>query len=64
MVSLHTLAVYAAESIRAETRATIDKLGPVKYIAALDAEHTMSTKQYTDAYPQARLIGVRSSPFQ
>ena len=61
MVSLPLFEMYAAESSRAETRATIDKLGPVKYIAALDAEHTMSTKQYTDAYPQARLIGVRHS---
>ncbi|CAA2990712.1 Hypothetical predicted protein [Olea europaea subsp. europaea] len=47
----------ASHPIDAETKATIDKLGPVKYIAALDAEHTMSTKQYIDAYPQARLIG-------
>ena len=36
----------------------MDQLGSVKYIIAPDNVHSLFLKQYADAYPQAKVIGV------
>ena len=45
----------ASTPLTDETRQQIDQLGPVKFIAVADMEHTGFITQYTDAYPEAKV---------
>ncbi|KNZ50293.1 hypothetical protein VP01_44g1 [Puccinia sorghi] len=47
----------ASTPLTDETRQKIDQLGPVKYIAVADMEHTGFTTQYAEAYPEAKVYG-------
>jgi len=50
--------VLASTPLEPETKETIDKLGPVKYIIGPDAEHSMFLAEFQKAYPDAKVIGV------
>ncbi|EFP90455.1 hypothetical protein PGT21_034377 [Puccinia graminis f. sp. tritici] len=49
--------ILASTPLTDETRDKLDQLGPVKYIAVADIEHTGFTTQYTEAYPDAKVYG-------
>jgi len=49
--------VAASHPLTPETKTAINEMGPVKYIVALDAEHTGYTKDFAAEWPAARLIG-------
>jgi len=51
--------VLASTPLSPETKETLDELGPVKYIVAADAVHWMFLKEFKQAYPEAKLIGVQ-----
>ncbi|KAF9566506.1 hypothetical protein CPC08DRAFT_628233 [Agrocybe pediades] len=46
----------ASTPLDTETRETLDKLGPVKYIISPDVEHHLFLSQYKEAYPTAKVI--------
>jgi len=48
--------VLASTTLDAETKSTIDKLGPVEYIVAADAVHYLFIKEFKSAYPEAKLF--------
>jgi len=48
--------ILASTPLDAETKTTLDKLGPVKYVICADAEHHMFVGDYKKAYPTAMLI--------
>jgi len=50
--------VLASTPLSPETKETLDELGPVKYIVAADAVHWLFLKEFKQAYPNAKLIGV------
>ncbi|BGP54890.1 hypothetical protein JCM8202_003399 [Rhodotorula sphaerocarpa] len=50
-----TVWLAASHPLTPSTMETIGKMGPVKHIVMLDAEHNMYTKQYYDAYPAAKV---------
>ncbi|KAJ7598658.1 hypothetical protein C8J56DRAFT_814825 [Mycena floridula] len=50
--------VLASTPLTQETKSTIDKLGPVKWIVAADILHHMFLAEFKKAYPDAKLIGV------
>jgi len=50
--------ILASSPLNDETKGTIDSMGPVKYICAADAEHSMYLAEYKKAYPGAKLIGI------
>lgn len=43
------------------TRASVDELGPVKYLVALDAVHYLYLKEWKTAYESAHVAGVAGS---
>lgn len=47
----------ASTPLTDETRQKLDQWGPVKYIAVADLEHTAFTRQYSQAYPDAKVYG-------
>ncbi|TDL21978.1 hypothetical protein BD410DRAFT_789059 [Rickenella mellea] len=52
--------VLASTPLNAETKTKLDELGPVKYIVAPDIFHNLFLREFTNAYPQAKLIGVKA----
>lgn len=46
----------ASTPLEQETKAVIDKLGPVKFIMGANAVHHLFLGQYKKAYPSAKLI--------
>ncbi|KZP08115.1 hypothetical protein FIBSPDRAFT_840622 [Athelia psychrophila] len=51
--------VLASTPLTINTKETIDKLGPVKWIMAGDIVHYMYLAEYKAAYPDAKVIGVK-----
>ncbi|KAJ7484534.1 hypothetical protein FB451DRAFT_1555033 [Mycena latifolia] len=52
--------VLASTPLTHDTKAAIDRLGPVKWIMAGDAVHHMFLGQFKKAYPEAKVIGVEA----
>ncbi|KAJ7885161.1 hypothetical protein B0H14DRAFT_1367266 [Mycena olivaceomarginata] len=52
--------VLASTPLTPDTKAAIDKLGPVKWIMGADAVHTMYLGQFKLQYPEAKVIGVEA----
>ncbi|KAJ7253685.1 hypothetical protein B0H12DRAFT_1116186 [Mycena haematopus] len=52
--------VLASTPLTPDTKAAIDKLGPVKWIMGADAVHHMFLGQYKKEYPEAKVIGVEA----
>ncbi|KAK7059672.1 hypothetical protein R3P38DRAFT_2837172 [Favolaschia claudopus] len=52
--------VLASTPLTHDTKAAIDKLGPVKWIVGADAVHHLFLAQYKEAYPDAKVIGVQA----
>jgi hypothetical protein len=50
--------VLASTPLDGLTRRALDDMGPVKFIIAADDFHHMFIREYTQAYPQAKLIGT------
>ncbi|KAJ7054378.1 hypothetical protein C8F01DRAFT_488437 [Mycena amicta] len=50
--------VLASTPLTEDTKAAIDRLGPVKWIMGADAVHHMFLGQFKKAYPEAKVIGV------
>jgi glyoxylase-like metal-dependent hydrolase (beta-lactamase superfamily II) len=53
--------VLASTPLDGETRATIDSMGPVKYIVGADSVHHLFLGQFQKAYPEAKLIAVQEA---
>ncbi len=53
-----SLWLLASSPLDAPTRSRLDAFGKVKYIVAPDNVHSLYLKQYADAYPEAKVIGV------
>lgn len=53
--------VTASTPLTAETKASVDELGPVKYLVALDGVHWLYLKEWNAAYANARVVGVADS---
>jgi hypothetical protein len=53
--------VLASTPLDEETRATIDNMGPVKYIIGPDSVHHLFLGQFQKAYPEAKLIAVQEA---
>jgi len=51
--------VLASTPLSPETKEALDGLGPVKYIVAGDAMHFLFLREFKEAYPNAKLIGVQ-----
>ncbi|KAJ6616433.1 hypothetical protein B0H10DRAFT_2036979 [Mycena sp. CBHHK59/15] len=52
--------VLASTPLTVDTKAAIDKLGPVKWIMGGDAVHHMFLGQFKKVYPEAKVIGVEA----
>jgi len=52
--------VLASTPLTPDTKAAIDRLGPVKFIMAGDAVHHMFLGQFKKEYPEAKVIGVEA----
>ncbi|KAF8521709.1 hypothetical protein BU17DRAFT_87587 [Hysterangium stoloniferum] len=52
--------VLASTPLDDETKAKIDELGDVKYVAAADALHYLFLNDFKKAYPKAKFIGVEA----
>ncbi|KAF5352166.1 hypothetical protein D9758_009194 [Tetrapyrgos nigripes] len=50
--------VLASTPLTVDTKETLDKMGPVKYIMAGDFVHHLFLGEFKKAYPQAKVIGV------
>jgi len=50
--------VLVSTPLTTETKETIDKIGPVKYIVAPDAVHHLYLGEFRKSYPTAKVIGV------
>jgi len=50
--------VLASTPLTEETKSTVDKMGPVKYIMGADAVHHLFLADFKKAYPAAKVIGV------
>lgn len=50
----------ASTPLNQETKGKLDEIGPVKYIVAPDAEHSLYIADYHKAYPSAKVIGVEA----
>ncbi|KAJ7731144.1 hypothetical protein DFH07DRAFT_847740 [Mycena maculata] len=50
--------VLASTPLTHDTKAALDKLGPVKWIMGADAVHHLFLGQFKKAYPEAKVIGV------
>ncbi|KAF8886143.1 hypothetical protein BD779DRAFT_1531145 [Infundibulicybe gibba] len=53
--------VLASTPLNDETKKTLDRMGPVKYIIGADAEHTMFLGEFKKAYPNAKLIAPQAA---
>lgn len=53
-----SLWLLASTPLDEPTRTKLDQFGVVKYMVAPDNVHSLYLKQYADAYPQAKVIGV------
>jgi len=51
--------ILASTPLTEETRTTIDKLGPVKWIVGPDLGHYLYLAEFKKAYPEAKVIGVK-----
>ncbi|ORX94282.1 hypothetical protein BCR34DRAFT_550381 [Clohesyomyces aquaticus] len=56
------LAVFSPVALTDDVKATVAKLGEVKYIAALDIEHHIFLGPWHAAYPTAKVIGPEGLP--
>ncbi|KAJ6572027.1 hypothetical protein B0H19DRAFT_988725 [Mycena capillaripes] len=52
--------VLASTPLTPDTKTSIDKLGPVKWIMGADAMHHMFLGQFKKEYPEAKVIGVEA----
>jgi len=52
--------VLASTPVNDEMKATIEKLGTVKYIVAGDADHHLFLGEWKRNYPEAKMIGVET----
>ncbi|KAJ7758943.1 hypothetical protein DFH07DRAFT_958082 [Mycena maculata] len=52
--------VLSSTPLTHDTKAAIDKLGPVKWIMGPDAVHHMFLGQFKAVYPEAKVIGVEA----
>ncbi|KAH9992352.1 hypothetical protein BJV77DRAFT_1003374 [Russula vinacea] len=50
--------VLASTPLTVETKATIDRLGPVKFLVGPDSVHHLFLAEFHEAYPNARLLSV------
>ncbi|KIL57556.1 hypothetical protein M378DRAFT_133232 [Amanita muscaria Koide BX008] len=53
--------VLASTPLNEETKATIDKLGPVRYIVGGNAVHRLFLSDFKKAYPDAKLIAPQAA---
>ncbi|KAH7099121.1 hypothetical protein BKA62DRAFT_710948 [Auriculariales sp. MPI-PUGE-AT-0066] len=53
--------VTASTALTSETKASVDELGPVKYLIALDGVHWLYLKEWKTAYANAHVAGVADS---
>ncbi|KAF8489727.1 hypothetical protein F5888DRAFT_1155302 [Russula emetica] len=53
--------VLASTPLTAETKTTIDRLGPVKFVVGPNAVHHLFLAEFHDAYPDARLLSVEEA---
>jgi len=51
--------ILASTPLTEEMKATIDKLGPVKWLIGPDSVHYLFLAEYKKAYPDAKVIGVK-----
>ncbi|OCK82902.1 hypothetical protein K432DRAFT_380006 [Lepidopterella palustris CBS 459.81] len=56
------LAVFSPVALTDDVKATVAKLGEVKYIAALDIEHHIFLGPWHAAYPNAKVLGPEGLP--
>jgi len=54
--------VIASTPLSEETKAAVDKLGPVSYLLAADLDHHFFLTEWKRAYPKAKMIGVEGLP--
>jgi len=54
--------VVASTPYSNETKEAVEKLGPVKYILAADADHHYFLTDWKKHYPDAKMIGVETLP--
>ena len=57
-----TLAVFSPTALTPEVRSTVELMGKVGYIAALDYEHHIFVTDWAKAFPSAKLLGVEGLP--
>ncbi|KAJ3056189.1 hypothetical protein HK097_007795 [Rhizophlyctis rosea] len=50
--------VYGPTPLDNDTKALVDRLGPVRYIVCPNIVHHLYVKDYQDAYPAAKVFGV------
>jgi len=53
--------VLASTPLDEETKSTLDKIGPVRFIIGADAVHHLFLGQYKKAYPSAKVIGPEAA---
>ncbi|KIY45091.1 hypothetical protein FISHEDRAFT_67180 [Fistulina hepatica ATCC 64428] len=53
--------VLASTPLSPETKATIDGMGPVKFIVSADSVHHLFLSDYKNAYPDAKLIAPQAA---
>ena len=52
-----SVAVFSPVALTPDVKATVERMGPVKYIAALDMEHHIFVGSWHNEYPDALVIG-------
>ncbi|KAF1847390.1 uncharacterized protein K460DRAFT_332316 [Cucurbitaria berberidis CBS 394.84] len=57
-----SLAVFSPVALTDEVKRKVAELGEVKYIAALDAEHHIFLGPWSQAYPNAQVLGPETLP--
>ncbi|KAI0264761.1 hypothetical protein BC834DRAFT_826091, partial [Gloeopeniophorella convolvens] len=53
--------VLASTPLTDDTKAAIDRLGPVKYVVGADSVHHLFLAEFHRAYPEARLLSVEEA---
>jgi len=53
--------VLASTPLTTETKATIDRLGPVKFVVGPSSVHHLFLAEFHEAYPNARLLSVEEA---
>jgi len=56
------VAVFSPPALTPEVKKTVEELGELKYIAALDLEHHIFLGPWHEAYPNAKVIGPEGLP--